>query len=287
MIVNQLQEILDGFLLEMEATANNGNLLQTDPLPMIALCEVSLGKMRDVVRLGYFEQEKSEVRFFKVLKPTLVSWRLFFGLLGKAAEDRPVGDMNLVAKFYAKKMEKIRAFFRKHRHMLRYYRSGEVGLDKLLFLRNNAAGTVSWVGRPSLDADPRFSTGADLLLAKIIAYERLYGLYAGEMVRLEALKSSAGMVNGTGISQIRWTGEAVNLIELAYGIYLQGQIDSSVGIVEFFERLGGFFGVKLGVPKRGFEDIKRRKRLSKTHFIDKMRDSILAKIDEEDGIRRK
>ncbi|RYY52303.1 MAG: hypothetical protein EOO09_21790 [Chitinophagaceae bacterium] len=286
MIVNQLQEILDGFLLEMEASTNNGNLLETDPHPMSGLCEASLEKMRDVVRLGYFEQEDDEIRFFKVLKPTVVSWHLFFGMVLKATEERPVGDKRLLGRFYAKRMESIRAFFRRHRHMLRYYRSGEVGLDRLLFLRN-AAGAVPWVGRPGLDTDPRFSTGADLLLAKLMAYERLYGLYAGEMAKLEALRSGAGKVYGPEISQVRWTGEAVNLIELAYGIYLQGQIDSTVGVVEFFERLGGFFGVKLGVPKRGFEDIKRRKRLSKTHFIDKMRDSIISKIDEEDRFRRK
>ncbi len=84
-------------------------------------------------------------------------------------------------------------------------------------------------------------------------------------------------------STFKWTGEVINLIELAYGIHLNNQVnDGKLGIVEFFKGLGEFFGVDLGIPKNGFKDIKKRKRLSKTHFIDRMQDKILVKIDEED-----
>jgi hypothetical protein len=117
------------------------------------------------------------------------------------------------------------------------------------------------------------------LSARFKAYE-LLGHYI--LMRLEDLEPA--LPGAKPSSAFKWTGETINLIELAYGVHLNDQVNGGkLGIVEFFEGLGDFFGVDLGIPKNGFKDIKKRKRLSKTHFTDRMRDKIIDKIDEEDS----
>ncbi|WP_410479160.1 RteC domain-containing protein [Pedobacter miscanthi] len=50
---------------------------------------------------------------------------------------------------------------------------------------------------------------------------------------------------------------------------MSGQIENGkVGITEFFERMGRCFEIDLGIPKRGFDDLSTRKRLSRTHFLE-------------------
>ncbi|WP_288879766.1 RteC domain-containing protein [Pedobacter panaciterrae] len=85
------------------------------------------------------------------------------------------------------------------------------------------------------------------------------------------------------IKPIQWTGEVIHLIELAYGIHLKEQVNNgSIGIVDFFKNLGDFFGVNLGIPKKGFDNIKARKLLRKTEFTEQIREALLKKMDEKD-----
>lgn len=88
-------------------------------------------------------------------------------------------------------------------------------------------------------------------------------------------------VNAVGM---RWTGEKVNLIELAHSLFVSGQIENGkVGITEFFERMGRCFDIDLGIPKRGFDDLSSRKRLSRTHFLELLREGLERKFDDADA----
>lgn len=83
---------------------------------------------------------------------------------------------------------------------------------------------------------------------------------------------------------LRWTGEKVNLIELARALFVSGQIDNGkVGITEFVERMGRCFEIDLGIPKRGFDDLGSRKRLSRTHFLEALREGLVKKFDDADA----
>lgn len=292
MVIQKAEEIgkeLERSISEIRAGKSD---LETDAGPLVELCCNALIRLQAIVNDAGFDGLEIQVQYFKSFRPDLQSRYLYYSILAGVMERRPNGDQKLLVRFYRRRMEKIRRFFKRNIQFTRYMNSGETVLDEKLFVTGKDLGDY-WTGQDfglaGASWESSSSCSASNLVARLMAYQSCYTLYASELSRLESARRGAGGGNRSDSFSVgvRWTGEAVNLIELAYGVYLQGQIDSAVGVVEFFERLGSFFGVKLGVPKRGFEDIKRRKRLSKTHFIDRMRESILMRIDEEDGLIRK
>ena len=85
-----------------------------------------------------------------------------------------------------------------------------------------------------------------------------------------------------GRERINWTGDTVNLVELAYGIYLTGQLNhGNASLNQIVKWLESNFNINIGVIQRRFAEIAARKRLSNTKFIDQMRQSIIQKIENE------
>ena len=91
-------------------------------------------------------------------------------------------------------------------------------------------------------------------------------------------------------STFRWTGNAVDLVEIIYGIQEMGCInDGETPIGE----LASFFYSLLGIESkecyRFYTDIKHRKNDSRTYFIDKMREKLNKRMqaDDEREVQRK
>jgi len=86
---------------------------------------------------------------------------------------------------------------------------------------------------------------------------------------------------------MRWTGETINLVEIAYGIWLTGQLNNGqlnngqVSVTEIVEFLEVAFRVKIGKPHRRWQGIARRKRLGYTRFLDEMKGAIEKRVEEE------
>ncbi|MDB5135617.1 MAG: RteC protein [Mucilaginibacter sp.] len=115
--------------------------------------------------------------------------------------------------------------------------------------------------------DPAFSTNGDYAYAKLIALERLQEYLITELIELDrpCRKLYAGLgwhgVNERHLEynlkdrmeapKLRWTGESINLLELAYGMWLTGQINNgNVSVTEIAEFLELSFGLEIGAPHR-------------------------------------
>jgi hypothetical protein len=86
--------------------------------------------------------------------------------------------------------------------------------------------------------------------------------------------------------ELQWTGETINLAELAYGIWLTGQVNNgNATITEIMEWLEIHLHVKIGVPFRRWFSISKRKRISLTKYIDQIKAAILKRVDEENGMK--
>jgi hypothetical protein len=80
-----------------------------------------------------------------------------------------------------------------------------------------------------------------------------------------------------------WTGDPINLGEIAHGIHLTGQLNNgTAGIAEIFRWLEDKLHVTLGKPAKKFAQIKKRKRLARTKYLDEMKDQINFKSDKAD-----
>lgn len=89
---------------------------------------------------------------------------------------------------------------------------------------------------------------------------------------------------------LRWTGNAIDLVEMIYGIHEMGCVnDGEIPLKQLALMLYSFFGVETKDCYRHYTDIKRRKTVSHTHFLEQMQDRLNERIrrDEEAELNRR
>lgn len=234
--------------------------------------------LREQVLAHPFEGKAAELHFFKQVKPLFISARIFELERYNLEQGLPIGSREKVLAFYERELEIIRRFFLQYAFMYQYYRSGAVEMDELYFLRGVEvpAVLVPEFGEP----DPGFSTCGDYLFGKFRAYEALQE-HIAELIRRASLPLSAA--GGHPSKPLVWTGESINLVELGYGLFDSGQLNGGeAGVNDIFSWLEDHLQVSIGIPARRFVEIKRRKRLSRTRFLDKLRESVNKKIEDDE-----
>lgn len=233
-----------------------------------------LQELKDLVLTQGFTGEQEEIHFFKKYKPYFCGQLRFASRMQKLRMDQPQWSRNYLRPFYQGKLEEVERFFNNQKEMLSYYRSGADHLDEMLFLRGSKSCPI-WLCPRRIDADERFSTWGDYPFSEIIAHE-LMAKY------IEAQWSKGEQCPNTPV--LTWTGDTINLIELAYGIHCSGQINHGrVGIRDIIRVLSAGFHVTLKRPYRRFSEIRQRKRLSRTRFIDHMATALKQKLEDEEA----
>lgn len=280
---NAKQEFRDLRLrLKAIAARNDFSLLERFN-ESISLVNAFLTVVRERVTTVAFKDQLEEIYFFKFEKPEYYALKIYevslFGILNQ----RPVGTDEMLRDYYLEELAFISRFFKQYAFLYEYYRSGFTQMDELLFLREGMAPDVLlpefW------ELDPEFSTCGDYLFSKFIAYEGLRDFILGELRVLEVRAASAGVGLTADKKWFDWTGEVINLVELGYAIYLSRQLSKDkCSLTEIFRWLEVSFGLEIGIPANRFREIKRRKRLSRTHFLDQMRKVLLDYMEDEDEL---
>ena len=86
---------------------------------------------------------------------------------------------------------------------------------------------------------------------------------------------------------LQWTGNAIDLVEMIYGISEMGCINNgNIQLNELAPVLYAFFGVNSKDCYRFYTDIKRRKNDSRTYFLDKMQVKLNEKMRRDDELER-
>ena len=86
---------------------------------------------------------------------------------------------------------------------------------------------------------------------------------------------------------LQWTGNAIDLVEMIYGISEMGCINNgNIQLNELAPMLYAFFGVNSKDCYRFYTDIKRRKNESRTYFLDKMQVKLNEKMRRDDELER-
>ncbi|QNL49705.1 RteC domain-containing protein [Olivibacter sp. SDN3] len=236
-------------------------------------------KLKDKAIAQSFKDEQEEITFFKTKKPLFVSHMLYLLVRQRMELTKPETTAEQIKKYYRYGLKGIEKFYTDNRELYTYYRSGADHLDRLLFMRY-VNEPPSWLCPARVDHDERFSTPADYLIAKIISNEHLI-----RYLQMLVSEKDGNMETETA-ADITWTGESINLLETAYGWYCTGQINNGqAGIGKIVRKLETVFNVKIGRPYRRFAEIKQRKRLSRTKFMDEMSKAIVKKLDDEDEYR--
>ena len=107
---------------------------------------------------------------------------------------------------------------------------------------------------------------------------------------LSNLHSSAETPSENPAPPLQWTGNAIDLVELIYGIDEMGCINNgNMPLKQLAPLLYKIFGVESKDCYRFYTDIKRRKNESRTYFLDRMQEKLnerMLRDDELDRMRR-
>jgi hypothetical protein len=269
---NFVQTVYQRLLNELSALPELKSLGVKNPLLVGEKVRQCIIELKNHFKESGFPGKQREILFFKYEKPQIVAEHIYTQELYTIEANKPVGDQNQLENYYTRELSFVRRAFDKYRYLYQYYQLDGVEFDEVYFCRGGRQLEITLPVAP--DFDPDFSTPGDFLFAKFIAYERLQ----------EYIIQNLYSVSGDGRNSrhtIRWTGDAINLVELIYGLNLTGQLNhGNASLNEIVRWAENQLGVKIGVIQRRFAEIQSRKRIGATKFIDQMRDSVTEKIEK-------
>jgi hypothetical protein len=275
-------------LVQLEKEVAMVNEMATSPVKkltnIVSAVNSALSDLRGKIPEFLFKDAEEEIEFFKYIKPQFHALQIYHFEVFKIESDKPVGNEQLYKNYLEQELKYIRQFFNKYQFVYQYYLLDGSELDHSYFIRGNKHLSILLPDGP--DGDPEFSTACDYLYSRFMAGERIQEylmacIYDQDGVQL--FRNKAKKNNG-----FKWTGETVNLVELAYGLHLTGQLnDGKPSISEIIEWLQEQLGVDVGNAYRRWYAISNRKRVTSTKFINQMRDAILKKLDDDNDFNKR
>ncbi|MFC0513127.1 RteC domain-containing protein [Mucilaginibacter angelicae] len=224
-----------------------------------------------------FTDETEEIHFFKQFKPELLACRIEEVMKYHIHRNVPIGTDESRLKYYEDELKARTSFFRMNSFHYQYFKSGLSDLDRIYFLSGARPLSVLVADLP--ESDNEFSTPMTFLFAKFIAYEHIQCHILEQIARIAHPELQQSKSNNQTF-ELSWTGDSVNMVELAYGIWLTGQLNNgNASLNQIVRWLESTLHISIGIIQRRFNEIERRKRLSVTKFIDQMKDAILKKIE--------
>ena len=263
-------------LLQIEDTEMQSGISLTNKLDVIS---ENLKKLKAYVEEQNFTDPKDEIDFFKNDKPCFTSEYLYQLEIFTIDVSRPHTNIENLRAYYNQEIIFIKRFLERYKFLHAYYQFGMTELDHLLFIRRAESSGLHLPDK--FDLDPMFSTAADYIFGKFMALDRLSEFLQNELRNLER---SVKETFSDDYKVLIWTGESINLVELAYGIWLTGQINNgNASITEIINWLEVHFQIKIGKPHRRWQSIAVRKRVSFTKYIDELKVAMQKRLDEENG----
>ncbi|MCZ4223526.1 RteC domain-containing protein [Pedobacter rhodius] len=241
----------------------------------------SLRQLKEYILANPFIDDDEQIWFFKYIKPKFYCLRLFYLEKYELQTIVPSANPKQIKQFYHDELATIMRFFQRNAFIYQYYRRGATELDSIYFLRGVDVQSVLLPDIPEQDCE--FSTSQDYLFSKIKAYELLQEYILTQLRLLDnqiSVQPTTAVKNET--NRLTWTGDKTNLVEVIYGLFYTGQLNNgNATIADIIKWMEANLQIDLSRSYRNFIDIRNRKRDSPTRFLDKMRDFILQRIDED------
>jgi len=225
-----------------------------------------------------FESELEERRYLEQVLPGFRALEFYYYELIWLICNRPIGDRFEWMDYYQQELEAIRHFLNRHAAYYQLYKVRSLGLEEVL---SDGACLDRWIG-PAENHIALPVKERTELFAKFIAYDKLQHYLLEQISMLREIERNHPQ--GLRSKQLHWTGDICNLVELVYGLYETKQINNGeVSLTEVVNCMEQLFQINLGRVNRIFIDIRRRKVISHTRFMEQMRTAILHRIDQYDA----
>jgi hypothetical protein len=228
--------------------------------------------------LGYtFKDIAEEILFFKEIKPRFLKEQIYYKELQEIEGHRPFGDNEMLIGYYHHVLERISIYFSRNQYLHNYYLLGKTVHDEEFFLRigNDAIADTA--------IDQRFCTAYSHKLSKLMAFEMVRAYLQKSIYQLERPGEQPYPIPQV-VQKYQWTDSKVALIELAYALQSKGSVNNGKLLVkqmiDIFEQL---FDIDLGNYSAVFQqNIRIRKRSSRTLYIDQLKEYLERRMDDAD-----
>lgn len=248
----------------------------------IKVTKRALEQLRNIVIKKEFSTIQEEIEFFKIIKPQVFSKLIYFHTLFNIESKRPRSSTKTQIKYFNKHIDRLQNYFNDHLEFYHYYRRGATFLDEHYFIR----GKIDIRLFPDSFAfyiDDKFSTSHDSTVASILAYDMLIIYLQSEIKKLEnnnGMEASANTLYRQ--SNLFWTATKTDLIELIYALDSVGAVNKgTTDIKQLAMTFEQFFNIDLGDFYRAYLEIRSRK-INQTKFIDKLKETLSARMDNAD-----
>ncbi len=239
----------------------------------------NINELKKTISEHQFENETQEIAFFKNVFPKFYARLIYTPEEFNITSTIPEGTDQMIRDYYLQELAIVKRNLNHYQFAYQYFLHSESALDEDYFLRKNFRPYHP--GLPLIVFDETTDTNMGYQFAKFRAYEMLQAYLIKKLQALYQRPDNTVLTELLTGTNRRWTGEKINLIELAYGIFYTGQMnDGKAEINDIVAWLEESLHIELGRAYRKFIDIRRRKTVSYTKYLDEMRDAILYKIDE-------
>jgi hypothetical protein len=245
-----------------------GELLHN--LDLISRCSKMINILQDTMsdlhQFTYnyaFENSVEEIKFFKELKPVILSQYYYYRKLFNIALYDSFREMQSKRRYYENELRKLELFTKRNHEFYIYCMTNQTYLDEKFFTRNAIPFSVG--------IDKTFSTGFDDKLARLLSHELIKADLNDMLHKLD---------HPSKLSAVSWTGNKTDAVELLVALHASANINEGEAemkqVIKSFEEC---FNIKLD----NYYDLLKKIRLRKgnrSHFIDLLKDKFTRRLDQ-------
>ncbi|MFV0269118.1 MAG: RteC domain-containing protein [Draconibacterium sp.] len=263
--------------VELKRISMNSESMLNTAKSAIKRCRVALVELRWVVVNQGFPDTKSEIRFFKKIKPAAHSRLLFYQAVFEMESFRSNYDPDRIRRYLKVKLDEIQMFTEENAGSVQYHNCGFTHLDSLYFVRKREEIPIELRGEYYL-MDEEFNTWQDYNFSVIRANEMLQEYLSQVILKLESPQVSGKLQR---FDHLDWTANKIDLVELIYALYFSKAINNGkITIKELGELVGQIFGIDITKDVyRYFIEIQQRK-IEQTKFIAFLQSVLQQHIDQ-------
>jgi len=266
---------------ELDEDDKNYSVEISDPIQLseklIEVTLVKISQLRTFVKEKGFDKPEDEIRFFKELKPKIISKLIYYNAVYKIETRRPYGGERSIKKYLNSELSKLKRFFDNNLEFYKYYRTNSSYLDHKYFIRGNFDIKLH-LDTFVFESDQTFSTSHDYKVAKIISNDMIQVYLEDKLLNIKRFPDSSGNKS----SKIKWTASKSALVELIYALHAYGAFNDGASDIKVISRLfETTFDIELGDIYHTYLEIRNRK-INNVKFIDALKAELLKRMDDQD-----
>lgn len=248
----------------------------------IAVCNLTLEKLRQRVKFCGFQTKEQEIKFFKHLKPSITGQLLFYIQVFNIETGKPSGSEKQLIKFLNNHFKSINRFNDDNNVFYKYYRSESVFMDEKYFVRSKSNLHLV-LDQNHFNYDIDFNTSHDNKVAQVIANDLVQDYLQRQLNKIEINLFSENPHSSTILpkKQLKWTDSKIAMIELMYALHAAKCINSGkADLSEIATVFEDAFDIELKDYYRKYLEIKDRKG-NNTKFLDTLKQALGDRINIE------